>query len=187
MSKAEKKAMMAEVLNAIAHDMNIPRKSLPLRPIDFVFLWWDDLEYGVFVTADFYEFLALFHEAKNNSRTWGEFMSGIGDYGRRFVNIFVESDELQPLDSDIIKDIEDDVFILSDYEFPITQCADETYNTYTEIFPPLRGGRKIRTEYGMDIGLYIKSDYLLMKEHMDGMGYNVTSKSPPFLCEIYNY
>jgi hypothetical protein len=187
MSKAEKKAMMAEVLNAIAHDMKIPRKRLPLRPVDFVFLWWEDLEYGVFVTADFYEFLDLFHAAKNNARTWGEFINGVGDYGRRFVNIFTEADELRPLDTDLIEDIQDDVFILSDYEFPITQCVDETYNTYVEILPPLGAGRKIRTEYGMDIGLYLKSDYLLMKEHMDHMGYNITSKLSPFLCDIYNY
>jgi hypothetical protein len=159
----------------------------PLRHADFVFLWHEDLEHGVFVTSDFYDFLERFYAARNHSKTWGEFLSEIGDFGRRFVSVFCEYDRPRPQDEDLIEDIRHDVFILDDREFPITQCADETYNDHAEVLPPLGAGREIRTEYGADIGLYLKSDFLTMKEYMDKTGFAITSKRFPFISSLHDY
>jgi hypothetical protein len=187
MSRSEKRAMMAEVLSVIANNEIISGSAPPLRHVDFVFLWCEDLEYGVFVTSEFWGFLELFYDAKSSSRTWGEFLNKIGDFGRRFVSIFNEADMLKPRDDDLIEEIQYEVFILDDHEFPITQCADETYNNYVEVLPALGAGREIRTEYGMCIGLYLKSEFLMMKEYMDKTGYAVTSKLFPFITDLHNY
>jgi hypothetical protein len=154
---------------------------------DLLFLWGHDDEFGFFITRTLLNFVEKFVVAKENSNTWEEFLGSIGDYGRDFIAPFLENDDIQPKLSSPIAEIADDIWILSDIEFPLTQCVEETYSIFCGTFLDIEGKVLMKTEYGHTYELYPKIKYLEIKEILEKNGYSVDSKLLSFPAHLYNY
>ena len=154
---------------------------------ELVFLWWEGDENGVFVTRIHYEFMEIFYKAKECSESWVSFWSALGKWGQKYVTPFMSCDEITPENGDLLKDVSHGIFILDDVEFPITQCAEETYSFIVIGLPDDYLVDTIRTEYGSYIGLYPKSRFVEMKDIFERKGYTVNSIRSPFPKNIFHY
>ena len=153
---------------------------------ELIFIWWKDDEYGVFLTRAHYDFLESFYGALC-SKYWGVFWGLLGRSGQDYVAVFMQCDDIAPKDTDLLSDIESEVFILSDGEFPITQCAEETYKIFQCVLPEQYCEHKVRTEYGENIGLFPKSRFVEMKDIIEDEGYQVGVEVSPFPKSIHYY
>jgi hypothetical protein len=152
---------------------------------ELIFLWSDSN--GVLVTRQHFEFLTKFYTAKKNSKTFGEFWCALGDHGREFVKVFMQSDSEFPRMDEQMKELESEIWILYDIEFPITQCAEETYTYYSDLMPSEYCKEKVQTEYGQFIGLFSVSDFVYIKDFMEDKYCLITSLRSPFPLNIVHY
>lgn len=155
---------------------------------EFIFLWSDLEEYGVFITRQHFEFLTKFYKAYDDTKTFGEFWSSIGEYGRVYLKIFMQNDDEQfPGFSERMKELKEKLWIFYDGDFPITQCLEETYTYYSHLMPQEYCKDKVRTEYGQYIGLFPISDFVYIKDHMENDNCIVGSLNSPFPINICHY
>jgi hypothetical protein len=155
------------------------------EPLDLIFVWWPDNDYGVILTREDHTFVEQFHNARHTARTWGEFVDALGA-GVEDVEPFMQYDETEPRDNDRLYD-PSGVWILENDEFPVTQCAEETFTSYGHSFPELDVAVIIRTEYGMSTRLYPKSAYLELKTHLVEKGHRVSEKMALYPMCIFHY
>lgn len=154
---------------------------------DLLFLWQHDDEYGFFITRVFLNFVEKFVAAKENSITWKDFLVAIGDYGRDFIAPFLENDDVQPELTSLIAEIADEIWILYDVEFPLTQCVEETYSMFCHISLDTKGKVLMKTEYDRPYALYPKIKYLKMKEILEAHGFSIDSQLLSFPAHLYSY
>jgi len=81
----------------------------------------------------------------------------------------------------LIENIQDDTWILSDAEFPVTQCAEETTSTYGNLFPREHLLKVVTTEYGEKIDLYNSRYIETIFEKVKRSGTGLTIEDPIFL------
>ena len=154
---------------------------------ELIFLWGDMDEYGVFITRNYFEFLNTFYRNKQQSKTFGEFWNLLGESGRGFVKPFMQCDDRFPEMDEKISDIESEIWILDDQEFPITQCVEETYTNYSDLMPEEYCKEFIKTEYGQEIGMFLIADFVYLKDLMENNNCMISSLKSPFPMNIYNY
>jgi hypothetical protein len=154
---------------------------------DLLFLWKHDDEYGFFITRVLLSFVKKFVAAKESSITWEEFLVAIGDYGRDFIASFLEKNDVQPELTSLIAELADEIWILYDVEFPLTQCIEETYSIFCDISLDIKGEILMKTEYGHPYVLYPKTKYLEMKEVLEAHGCSVDSELLSFPTNLYSY
>lgn len=158
----------------------------PLQePLEFVFLWWPDNDHGVIISRAYYSLVDRFHVARETSRTWEEFLTVLGE-GADYLVPFLQVDETAPQHGDRLEDLRG-AWVLENAEFPLTQCAQESFEFYAGHFPQCEGARTIRTEYGMPLLLYPKSAYLALKSHLVEAGHRVCEEMAKFPMNIYTY
>lgn len=104
------------------------------EPVEFVFLWWPDSEYGVVLSRDDYRLVDRFHLARQTAHTWDEFLEQFGDY-THWLDDFMQFDETKPRGEDLLADLEDSLWVLGNDEFPLTQCVEESFGHYGSLFP----------------------------------------------------
>ena len=155
-------------------------------PVEFVFLWWSDSEYGVVLDRDDYRLVDRFHLARETARTWDEFLGQFGEY-TRWLDDFMQFDETKPRNEDLLADLRDSVWVLGNDEFPLTQCAEESFGCYGSLFPDCEYALTIRTEYGMPLRLYPKTAYLAIKNHLAQAGHQISDVIATFPMHIYSY
>jgi hypothetical protein len=157
-----------------------------LEPLEFVFLWWADEKYGALLSRGYYRLLDRVHFAHRSAKTWGEYIELLGsDAG--YLDDFMQCDEVQPQESDLLEDIHNDVWVLSDIEFPITQCVQESFEFYGQNFPAFDDALTITTEYGMPLRLYPKARYLEIKAHLWDLGHQISEQRSEIPMHIYPY
>lgn len=66
------------------------------------------------------------------------------------------------------------------------QCVEETYSLFENVFPVQHRTASFRTEYGKNIGFFLKTAYLEMEAHLAHHGYRASPISSPCLQAIYN-
>jgi hypothetical protein len=155
------------------------------EPLDLIFVWWPDNDYGAILTRGYHTLAEQFHIARHTTGTWGEFLAALGD-SADYLEPFMEHDETEPRDNDRLDDLSG-VWVLENDEFPVTQCAEETFTFYGHSFPELDGAVMIRTEYGMSIRLYPKSAYLELKTHLVEKGHRVSEEIARYPMCIFHY
>jgi hypothetical protein len=159
----------------------------PLKePLEFVFLWWSDSDHGVILSRGYHTLVDRFHFAQQTARTWGEFLRELDD-GADYLEDFMQFDEVEPRDRDRLEDLRGSIWVLDNDEFPLTQCAQESFQFYGHHFPECAGTVKIRTEYDMPLLLYPKSAYFALKIHLMKAGHRVTEVMAAFPMNIYPY
>lgn len=158
----------------------------PLKePLEFVFVWWPDEEHGVILSRAYHTLVERFHAARRTAQTWGRFLEMLGDCAD-YLEVFMQCDETEPQDGDRLADL-DGIWVLDDAEFPLPQCAQESFEHYGRHFPQFNGELTINTEYGMPLRLYPKSAYLAIKHHLTGSGHRLTDEMATFPMTIYPY
>ena len=155
------------------------------EPLEFVFLWWSDSDHGVILTRAYHTLVSRFHLARGTARTWGEFLDMLGE-DADYLEDFMQSDETEPQDGDLLGNLHG-VWVLDDAEFPLTQCAQESFQFYGHHFPECEGTVTIRTEYGMALRLFPKNAYLALKDHMTKLGHRMSEEVATFPMHIYPY
>jgi hypothetical protein len=161
--------------------MTILRK----EELDFVFLWWADNDLGVILSKAYHTLVGRFYLAQSTARTWGEFLDILGD-DAGYLDDFMQFDETVPRNGDVLKDLHG-IWVLDNAEFPLTQCAQESFEFYGHHFPRCEGAVTIRTEYGMSLVLYPKSAYLILKAHLTQAGLRVSEEMATFPMTIHPY
>lgn len=151
---------------------------------EFVFLWWDECDNGIFLTQEYFELLSRYHYALT-ATTWGQFLEILGPFAG-FVLEFTQNDDYRPEDEDLLQEIDNGVWVLYDCEFPITQCAEETYRAYSSLFPVQCQTEIYRTEYGEKIGFFRKSAFLEMEMHLAKAGKRVIPVRSAYPQNIYH-
>jgi len=156
------------------------------EPVEFVFLWWPDSEYGVVLSRDDYRLVDRFHLARQTARTWDEFLEQFGEY-THWLDDFMQFDETKPRGEDLLADLEDSLWVLGNDEFPLTQCVEESFGHYGSLFPECDDAVTIRTEYGMPLRLYPKTACLAIKNHLAQAGHQMSDMIATFPMHIYSY
>lgn len=153
----------------------------------FVFLVWESDELGVFLTPEYFQLLMNFHFALEKAHTWGEFWGSFDSSTQDFLSLFMQYDQFEPKNSDLISEISDEMFIFGSQEFPVTQCAEQTTTAHGSLFPSNHLLRCLRTEYGESIDVYSAKDIsgLLEETTEAGLDVEVIHSLIPF--EIYDY
>lgn len=82
---------------------------------EFVFLWWDECDSGVFLAKEYCELLNRFLLARK-ATTWGKFLEMLGPFSN-FILESTQCDDYQPRYEERIEDIENSVWMLYDQEF----------------------------------------------------------------------
>lgn len=155
---------------------------------DFVFAVQKGGKYGVVLSRHYAEILEKFHRARNNARTWGEFMEMLGSKAANYIVPFTQCDDPKPVEDDLLDGLVcREVYVLSTDEFPLTQCAEETYTNHGRLFPKIPGAKGIRTEYGQRLELYPVEQFRKFKRHMDRQGYSLEEWECPCQVVIVNY
>ena len=155
---------------------------------ELVFLWWDDGDdRGVFITCFHLDFMTRFYAAIENCETFGEFWKALEETDKEYIGAFLEAEESRPADDQLIADLQESVWVFCESEFPITQCAEQTYTLLSNKLPTLFLAGEITTEYGEKIGLFNKSDFVEMKEAITRHGYSVEPLLSPFGKYIFDY
>jgi len=154
--------------------------------LKFVFLWWPDSDYGVVLSSEDHSLVTRFHAARRTARTWGGFISRLKD-DAGYLREFMQFDRITPKDTDRLAEIEHDVWVLDDVEFPLTQCAEESFGSYGHHFPECDNAITVQTEYGMPLRLYPKSAYLAIKGHLTEAGHRISDRLATFPMSIYPY
>jgi hypothetical protein len=158
----------------------------PLKePLEFVFVWWPDNDHGAVLSRTYHTLVVRFHAARLVAGTWGEFLSMLGD-NADYLEDFMQHDRTEPQDDDRLDNL-NGVWVLEDVGFPLTQCAQESFEFYGGHFPQCDGMLTIRTEYGMPLRLYPKSAYLGFKSHLAEAGHLVSEQMATFPMTIYQY
>ena len=103
------------------------------------------------------------------------------------VDIFLETEENRPADEEVISDLQETVYVFCELEFPITQCAEQTYTLFYEHVPTSFLVGEIGTEYGEKIGIFHKSNFVEMKESITCNGLTVEPVLSPFGKYIFDY
>ncbi|WP_346838416.1 hypothetical protein [Microbulbifer sp. SAOS-129_SWC] len=154
-----------------------------------IFLWWEfeSSKCGVFLTQDQYDFVLCFYRAREEGATWGTLLSELGKFGREFIAPFLASMDLEPKDTDLIESLRDEVFILSDYEFPLTQCAEKTTTLLSEIMPIELVCNTVRTEYGNYVNFYSVANLAEIVEYFSGKKIDIDIRKSEIGCYICNY
>jgi hypothetical protein len=154
--------------------------------LEFVFLWWHGHDEGVLLSRQYKELLDRYHLADSTARTWGEFIEVMGPYAA-YLDDFMQYDEVEAEEWDTLDAIRHGVWVLNNLEFPITQCAQETFQFYGRHFPEFDDAVTIRTEYGMPLRLYPKSRYFELKAHLLDAGHKVSEEPSRVSMHIYAY
>lgn len=158
----------------------------PLKePLEFVFVWWPDDDHGVILSRTYHTLVDRFHAARRTAQTWGRFVEMLGD-GASYLEDFMQGDETKPHDIDRLEDL-GGIWVLEDAEFPLPQCAQESFQFYGRYFPECNGELTLNTEYGMPLRLYPKSAYLAIKHHLTRAGHRVAEEMATFPMTIYPY
>jgi hypothetical protein len=162
--------------------MTIP----PREPLDLVFVWWHENDYGVILTREYHTFVERFHLSRQTAMTWGEFITGLGD-DAGYLDDFMQFDGTEPRDGDRLEDLCGQVWVLDDVEFPLTQCAQETFEWYGRYLPQCDDVLAITTEYGMPLLLYQRSSYLGLKSFLTAGGHHMTEEMATFPMTVFSY
>ena len=125
--------------------------------------------------------------AREHAITWGEFWSIGGPALHEYCRVFFEGDPYNPMESDLIADISDYIFILDDEEFPGVQCAEETTTLFGDKFPAEYCTGSITTEYGEKINIYSDENHDELLKASKLLGNNVEMLVAPFPMNLYDY
>lgn len=151
-----------------------------------LFIHIRDDEVGFFVFQRFYYIALAFFMARKETRTWKEFWDSLDSDCREFIAIFMECDEITPMDDSKISEL-DGMWIFDDHEFPMTQFADETYDEIKSYLPLELITRELRTEYGKHIGLFPLKHFDLMQKHLDKVGFKTDKVASLVTVDIRDY
>ena len=136
---------------------------------------------GFFLDEEKFIFLIKFVDARKTALTWGEFLECFQAHEIAFMMDFTQGDEVKPELSDSLCSLVDDVYLLSDDEFPLPQLADWTYSTLKELSLTQIGEFDIiMTEYGEPIGLYDSNRIIELADELIEHGFKVEiGRLPP--------
>jgi hypothetical protein len=79
------------------------------------------------------------------------------------------------------------VWVLHTDEFPLTQCAEESYAFYGKQFPAIDGAITAATEYGEELRFYPKTSFFELKAHLENLGQSVACTVRASHNQIYAY
>lgn len=167
--------------------MDALRKPLVADHVEFVFLCWTGCQLGVLLSRPYYELVVHFAQAKELANTWGELLGMVGPNAAEFVMGFTHTDGYVAEDGDSIESIRELVWVLHSDEFPLTQCAEESYTFYGSQFPPVEGAVRASTEYGEELRFYPKTSFFQLKAHLEHLGHSVAYAPSDCGDRIYAY
>lgn len=129
-----------------------------------------------------------FDFAKNNAVTWEDFWGLCSSETKQFILPFAEGDDsvAYPELSTLLDGLTG-WFIFDDFEFVLTQCAEETTTLFSEYLPNHLKTDSISTEYGHQIDLYSLDTLDKIRSESKKKGINATFINAPFVYTIRNY
>lgn len=154
---------------------------------DFIFVWWKLGDDGVFISREHYQFLLQFRRALATAELWGDFLEAIGPWGARFIAPFMQCDDIKPSANSKMTDLYDELFILHEEEFPLTQCAEETFTKHISRLLLDEPYDYLVTEYGMRIGYYSTARFVALKDKIECQGPTVDCKRAEFPLTLHDY
>jgi hypothetical protein len=154
---------------------------------ELVFWKPDNHEHGLFLTQEHFRVLQNFSYARENSLTWGDFWQKCSSETKDFCSLFLENDEKTPDNDEFLLNLDDDVFILGDREFPLTQCAEETCTHLGPKFLDKFIVGAVMTEYGERINLYDASNLEGLFKQAEKLGFFIRKNSDEFPFIIASY
>lgn len=155
----------------------------------FFFLCSRDGELGFFISRRLYYLVLTFVFAKSNAKTWSEFWEAMDSDCQAYLKVFMEVDGHDPQPEDDLDSLVagGEVFILTDVEFPLAQCVEETYTINKDSLPMDLLQDELRTEYGASIGRFLKSDFKRIQAHFEHIGIAVDQIFPLLPFHIRHY
>lgn len=117
-------------------------------------------DFSAFLTRCHFRMAIRHFFARDYAETWGDLRVLCGAEFWDFCSPFIEGDpsDYRPCDDDLLEEIQDEIWILYDGDFPMMQFAEETTTLHGSKFPTHLRSRVVRTEYGHDIDLYPSED-----------------------------
>jgi len=111
----------------------------------------------------------------------------LGFNGEEFIRGFMQTDSYTPVPEDEIESIRDQVWVLHSDEFPLLQCAAESFAFYGRMFPAAEGVVEATTEYEQPLHLYPKQKFFEMKKMLESAGHTLEYRVFPGKPRIYAY
>lgn len=153
--------------------------------LTFVFLCGSKDRKGFFVTEEQFHFLEEYFAAREKGGTWCDLYKSLSDFGKEFVSDFYEAEQYWPRDEEEMVQSDSDSndasgpydhlepWVFSDHDFPVIQCATETYENYRRIFPEKLEQGCLMAEFGMPVGLYPRYRIPEISEHLATAGHKL--------------
>ena len=152
-----------------------------------VFWTPDNSEFGIFFTLHHFEIVDNYSFALQNSQSWGEFWENCNPETRAFCERFLETDERTPNNKETLSELEEEIFILGDAEFPLAQCAEESTSYMGLNFMKEYIFDTINTEYGEKINLYTTINTSRLLSDIGKSGFSVQEAKKPFPFPLFRY
>jgi len=111
----------------------------------------------------------------------------LGFNGEEFIRGFMQTDSYTPVPEDEIESIRDQVWVLHSDEFPLLQCAAESFAFYGRMFTAAEGVVEATTEYEQPLHLYPKQKFFEMKKMLESAGHTLEYRVFPGKPRIYAY
>ena len=153
--------------------------------LDYIFVKWEDNGFGLFLTYDRFQIMNNFHFARNNAVTWGDFWMICDPQTQDFCSVFMQADDRAPGKGELLSEIDDEVFILSDPIFPIVQCAEESTSDIGRDFMRDFCIETLETEYGELINLYSIENINTLLAESKNLGISVEAVNAPFPFDFF--
>lgn len=142
-------------------------------------------DFCVLLTRYSFQLLLNYEYAIKNAQTWADFKAIIGSkYFSQFFEDFLLNDEYKPDGDDILSDIEGDVWVLFDSEFPATQCLDITTSLVGDFVPACYLKYRFTTEYGQLIDVYNLEEAVNIVNVLKAQGMFVDVCNLPFRLDL---
>lgn len=163
------------------------RKPLVAGQVHFVFVCWKEESHGVILSRPHFDLVERFGRARKTATKWHELLAMLDSDAREFIRCFMQTDPYTPAPWDEIESIRDDVWILHSDEFPLLQCATESFALYGRMFPAVEGISETTTEYGEQLPFYPKQKFFAMKEILESAGHMNEYRMLPGKQRLYAY
>ena len=132
-------------------------------------------DFAGFVTRYHFQMAINYKYALGNADTWRDFRLICGPDLCNYMSVFLEWDEREPRDTDLISHLREDIWVLNDPDFPLLQFLEETTTFHGKKFALEDPALRVETEWGNHVDLYSLESAENLLSHAREKGLKVES------------